>query len=103
MMQDARKSRGGWRRRHARIAVIAVLAGITALGVALLFRRDRMEAVRKFEVQRAFDRVLIKESEVAEARALLARKLRELQAATADAESLDARLHAASNTAHSSR
>ena len=96
MMRD-----GGWRHHQARIAVIAMLAAIAALGAALLLRRDRIDAVRKFEVQRAYDRVLTKEGEVAEARALLARKLRELQAATAEAESLDARLHSGSDTTHS--
>lgn len=101
-MPEARDARHtGHHRTTRNLTILAVV--IVALTVALLLLGNRSESVRKIERQRAFERVVAKEQEVNEARALLARKLRELEAARALAESLDVRAHSMSDTARPDR
>lgn len=101
-MPEARDARHTGHHRTTRsLTILAVV--IVTLTVALLLLRNRSESVRQIERQHAFERVVAKEQEVNEARALLARRLRELEAARALAESLDVRAHSMSDTARPDR
>lgn len=84
----------------SKIALPRLLLALVLVGavVALLVAFGNRSFSSRRALTRAFELVETKRGEVAEARAALARKLHELDQATAKAESLDAQLHA--DTAH---